>query len=94
MSQQQTRQVHVLVHGMVQGVGFRYHTQHRARSLGVRGWVRNLANGDVEVLAEGDADAVQALLDWLARGPSSARVSGVDADERTPSGLSGFDVTY
>lgn len=93
MSEQQ-RQVHALVRGVVQGVGFRYHTQHQARQLGLAGWVRNLPDGSVEVLAEGSADAVQRLVDWLGRGPSSARVQDVQVDQRTPTGLTGFDVTH
>lgn len=91
---EQTRQVHAVVRGVVQGVGFRYHTQHQARRLGLGGWVRNRSDGSVEVLAEGSVDAVQRLVDWLGEGPSSARVEGVQVAERTPSGLTGFDVTH
>jgi acylphosphatase len=68
----------VVVRGRVQGVGFRASTASEARHLGVSGWVRNLPDGNVEVLAEGSAEAVDALLAWLAHGPPGARVTGVD----------------
>jgi DNA ligase D-like protein (predicted 3'-phosphoesterase) len=62
----------------VQGVGFRDATRRQAASLGVRGWVRNEDDGDLAVHAEGDADAVGALLAFLARGPRGAHVDAVD----------------
>ena len=69
-----TRTVHVLVHGTVQGVGFRYHCAYTAQELGVVGQVRNLPDGDVEVMAQGEPDAVAPLISWLARGPRWASV--------------------
>ena len=71
--------VHLLVSGMVQGVSFRYFTVEEARRLGLAGWVRNLADGRVEALAEGDRRAVEALVAWCRRGPPSARVDEVEA---------------
>ena len=65
----------------MQGVGFRASTAHEARRLGLRGWVRNRLEGDVEVLAGGNAAAVDSLLIWLGHGPRGARVSGLDVDE-------------
>lgn len=68
----------IWVHGIVQGVGFRYHTQTQARALNVNGYARNLADGSVEVLAAGEAQQVDALISWLkAGGPRSARVDKV-----------------
>lgn len=67
-----------LVSGRVQGVAFRAHTQREALALGLRGWARNLADGRVEVVAEGDGAAVEALARWLAHGPPLARVDGVE----------------
>ncbi|HXG29981.1 MAG TPA: acylphosphatase [Nevskiales bacterium] len=69
------------VSGRVQGVGFRYATLHEAHRLGLSGWVRNLPDGRVEVLAQGAPDRVEALCAWLQRGPPAARVTGV---ERSP----------
>lgn len=66
------------VTGRVQGVGFRWWTQKTASSLGLRGTVRNCADGSVEVHASGDPDAVASLAGRLEEGPSSARVEGVE----------------
>lgn len=65
------------VSGHVQGVAFRAHTRAQALALGVRGHARNLADGRVEVLAVGDAEAVERLAAWLLHGPPSARVDAV-----------------
>jgi acylphosphatase len=67
------------VTGLVQGVGFRESTRRQALLLGLRGWVRNRANGRVEGVVTGDADdALAGFRDWLAAGPPTARVSGVE----------------
>lgn len=67
----------VLVQGRVQGVAFRWSAAERARALGVRGWVRNLADGRVEAHVEGDREATEAMLEWLASGPALARVDEI-----------------
>ena len=66
---------HIVVSGMVQGVGFRYFVLHHATQLGVTGWVRNLPNGDVEIEAEGNRESVESLIVYTRRGPRSAAVS-------------------
>ena len=78
-----------LVSGRVQGVGYRYFTQEAAMIEGLSGWVRNLADGSVEVFAEGEAEAVERFSRLLAQGPSLARVERVDVDEEPPSGRGG-----
>ena len=70
------------VHGRVQGVGFRYYTRSMAHRLGVRGYVQNLANGSVQVEAEGNEAAVREFAAWLQKGPPSARVGSVDISWR------------
>jgi acylphosphatase len=83
----------VLVSGLVQGVGFRYSTVRAAERLGVAGWVRNLADGRVEVHAQGEPVAVAALVDWLHRGPPGADVSGLQEEPTiVVPGLEGFIV--
>jgi acylphosphatase len=83
---------HIVVHGQVQGVFFRQSAQDTAGDLGVAGWVRNRDDGSVEAVFEGDADAVEGLVEWCRSGPSSADVEGVDASEEEPQGESGFEV--
>lgn len=73
------------VHGMVQGVGFRYSTQREALQLGLTGYARNLDDGSVEVLACGEAERVETLIAWLkAGGPHSARVDKVLTQPHQP----------
>ena len=83
----------VVVHGYVQGVGFRYAVERAARSRGVAGWVRNRADGTVEAVFEGDSDDVEALVDFSRRGPCGAEVDRVDVAAETPEVLAGFRVT-
>lgn len=66
------------VFGDVQGVGFRYYTRDEARRLNIKGYVKNVFDGSVEVFAEGDEDNLQKLLDWLHIGPPSASVFKVE----------------
>lgn len=70
--------VRIVVHGSVQGVSFRYYTCRRALELGVSGWVRNLPDGTVEGVFEGNDSAVQALVKWCRLGPAAARVDRLD----------------
>ncbi|WP_270220633.1 acylphosphatase [Kosakonia cowanii] len=73
------------VHGSVQGVGFRYTTQHEAQRLGLVGYARNLDDGSVEVVACGEAENVNKLIEWLkAGGPRSARVDKVLTEPHQP----------
>ncbi len=69
---------HLLLQGRVQGVSFRYYTMQEARSLGLAGWVRNLWDGRVEVLLEGDEDVVKQMIAWCQQGPPSAVVDEVE----------------
>jgi acylphosphatase len=82
----------VRVRGGVQGVFFRAETRNRARSLGVAGWVRNLPDGTVEAVFEGERERVQSMVDWCGRGPAGAQVHGVEVSWEEPEGASGFAV--
>ena len=78
--------LHVTIEGRVQGVGFRYFVQEKANGLKLTGWVRNRWNGDVEVTAEGEREALGIFLNHLHRGPRSAYVSKVSSEWQAPSG--------
>jgi acylphosphatase len=83
----------VLVSGRVQGVGFRFFVEARAAAEGIHGWVRNLADGRVEALLEGDAESVDRVESALRRGPSAAQVEDVIVELVAPSGrATGFSV--
>ena len=82
----------VVVRGNVQGVFFRDSCRQKARSRGVAGWVTNRPDGAVEAVFEGDADAVQAMVDWCRDGPRGADVESVDESPEEPEGLSGFEI--
>ncbi|MBX9754373.1 MAG: acylphosphatase [Pseudomonadaceae bacterium] len=84
--------LHGLVSGRVQGVAFRQHTDAQAQRLELDGWVRNLADGRVEVLMEGEEAAVRELSDWLAQGPAAAKVAAVELSEQPLQGVVGFIV--
>ena len=75
-----------LVSGRVQGVGFRWFVKDAARLEGLLGWVRNLPDGQVEAVVEGEADALDRLEATLKRGPASARVARVVSEPVAPSG--------
>ena len=75
------RAVHVFVSGRVQGVGFRAFTHSAGQRAGVKGWVRNTADGRVELVAQGDAAAVERLLHQVRQGPTFARVDEVMVEE-------------
>lgn len=77
--------------GLVQGVSFRWYAIQRARTAGVGGWVRNLADGRVEAVFEGPQKAVDELVAWAHEGPPAARVSGVEVAWEEPEGLFEFD---
>lgn len=72
--------VHVFVSGRVQGVFFRQGTKEQAEDLGVTGWVRNLPDGRVEAVFEGEEEAVKAIVKYCHRGPSHAGVTNVDVE--------------
>lgn len=82
-----------LIGGRVQGVGFRFFAEDVAAGEGVSGWVRNLRDGRVEVLVEGDREAVTRVEVALRQGPPGARVESCEVDEVVPTGRhSGFTV--
>lgn len=87
--------VRAVVEGHVQMVFFRYSTCQEADKLGVNGWVMNRLDGNVELVAEGKEEAVNALIKWCHTGPPSARVTGVKVTEEPYTGeFKFFDTKY
>ena len=84
------RTVRLMIAGRVQGVGYRFWAERTASALGVRGWVRNRADGSVELLATGDDAAVAALIEACHRGPRAAIVIDVAVAEANDDGSPGF----
>ena len=80
------KRMHVFISGRVQGVAFRHYTVKMARSLNLGGWVRNLGDGRVEAVIEGDDDLVDAMLAWCKKGPPLSHVTHVDVQEEPCSG--------
>ena len=83
----------VRVWGSVQGVFFRATCAREASRRGVAGWVRNLPDGSVEAVFEGEAPAVEAMIAWSRRGPEGADIDGVETFDEPPEGLDGFHIT-
>jgi acylphosphatase len=82
----------VIVRGLVQGVFFRDSTRRLAQRHGVAGWVANRADGAVEAVFEGEADAVERLVEFSREGPRGAQIESVEVTKEEPEGLSGFSV--
>ena len=84
---------HLLISGIVQGVGYRWSCQRAAKGIGVSGWVRNLPDGRVEVVAQGTKEQVEQLIQWCYRGPEEARVSDIAVtDEETAGDFQDFRI--
>src|SRR5208282_1777444 len=82
-----------VVRGRVQGVGFRWFVEREAHILGVAGWVRNNANGSVEIMAQGTRDQLSGLRSRLRQGPRAARVDDVEESEAGPAtGITSFRI--
>jgi acylphosphatase len=74
----------IVVHGRVQGVGFRDAAVQAAFTLGIQGWVRNRRDGSVEAFAQGDEAAVERFVQWCRRGPPLARITDISASDADP----------
>lgn len=86
-------ELHLKVNGQVQGVGFRCSTWQKARQLGLVGWVRNLPDGSVEILAQGERDDLEMLITWIKTEFSAIEKINENWEE-TERGFSGFEISY
>lgn len=88
-------QIRVRITGRVQGVFFRLKTKQEADRIGLKGWVRNLADGSVEALFEGDPEKLTQMEDWCRKGPPFSRVDHVQTETETnPADYKNFDILY
>ncbi len=88
-------QVKVVISGKVQGVFYRAHTQNTADRLGIKGYVKNLANGSVEAVFEGDQPAIDQMINWCHKGPEMSRVENVQTQEIKPlTNFKIFEIRY
>jgi acylphosphatase len=86
---------HVVISGKVQGVFFRLETQRAAKSRNLTGWVKNMLEGSVESVFEGDEDKVESMIDWCRKGSSLSRVISVDVKREEYTGeFENFEITY
>lgn len=86
---------HLIISGYVQGVFFRAHTQEKAAMLGLKGWVKNIYDGTVEAVFEGEKGKVEEMIGWCRKGPSGARVSNVDVEWEDYTGeFRDFNISY
>lgn len=89
------RQAKIVVSGVVQGVFYRYSTKRRADELGLRGAVKNLPDGGVEIVCEGDEGNILKLIEWCKQGPRGAIVDRVDVEwKEAISGFKNFSIQY
>ena len=87
--------VHILISGEVQGVFFRSNTRDFANGLGLKGWVRNLTDGRVEVVAEGEKSLLERLIEFCRKGPPGANVENLEIEwEENKDEFEGFDIRY
>jgi acylphosphatase len=91
-----TKTIRIIVSGKVQGVSFRMYTRVKAREIGVCGYVRNLANGDVEIMATGDQFQLDKLINWAKLGSPLSLVKNLDVEIITNqvNSYKGFDIRY
>jgi acylphosphatase len=89
------KRYHVRISGRVQGVYFRANTRRQARAFGLTGWVRNLPDGRVEAVFEGERNNAEAMLAWCRAGTPPARVDHVEAEEENvEGGFTSFDIVH
>jgi len=87
--------IHAFVSGLVQGVNFRFYTKMLADKLGLKGWIKNLPDGRVEVVAEGSENEINELIKFLKKGPKGAKVLNIEIEKEEYKGeFKYFDIIY
>jgi len=85
---------HLIVSGRVQGVFFRDNTRRKAMELGLKGYAKNLPDGNVEVVAQGDEIKLKELIDFIKKGPGIAKVTNIDVKHKEPENFKNFEIRY
>jgi len=89
------KRVHLKVYGLVQGVGFRWFTERKAKEIGVNGWVKNLWDGSVEIVAEGDEEDLKVFIEEIKKGPPLSRVDKIEERWEDYRGeFDGFEIRF
>jgi len=88
------QRIHVVIFGKVQGIYFRAYAQAEGNRLGVKGWVKNRADGAVEVAVEGESEKVEQMLAWLKQGSPGSQIAKVEVKEERPMGETQFNIRY
>ncbi len=88
------KRAHVRIYGKVQGVWFRANTKRMADELNIKGWVRNVPDGSVEAVFEGNDEDVEKIIEWCHTGPERARVDRVEIEYEEPKGEKEFEIKY
>ena len=89
------QEIHAIITGHVQGVGYRFYARNQAHKLGIKGWVKNLDNEDVEVLAQGSRDILEQFIRFLKKGPELSQIDNIDINWQNPSIIyDGFNIEY
>jgi acylphosphatase len=83
---------HLVVSGRVQGVSFRANVRNKANELDLKGYVKNLENGDVEVVAEGNEEKIKEFIDFIKKGPGIAKVTNVKMRHKEPENFKNFEI--
>ena len=86
--------IHLIVSGMVQGVNFRRNAQNKAIELGLKGYAKNIENGNVEVVAEGDESKVKEFMEFIKKGPGIASVTGIQVKHKEPENFKNFEIIH
>ena len=94
MNNQKVR-AHIFISGRVQGVFFRSQTKRKAKKIGITGWVKNLADGRVEAVFEGEENPVKTMIEWARRGPLLSKVNGIEVEWENFSGeFNDFEIRH
>lgn len=94
MEGENKERAHVFISGKVQGVFYRANTKEMAAQIGVNGWVKNLNDGRVEAVFEGERKDIEKIIDWCWKGSPQANVEDIDVSWEDPKSIDGFEIRY